>query len=275
MSPRSRESQVGATAARLSRRDKNRQRGGIISKLISLISFVLFLVLLYFLRHPILRAMGDFWIVPDPPSQADAIIVLADDNYSADRATKAAELYREHYAPLIVASGHMLRPYFGIGDLMKRDLTERGVPASAIIAYPHQGDDTLEEARLLRSLIVQRGWSRLLIVTSNYHTRRARYIWRRTLPSGVNFWMAAAPDQDYDPDRWWETRIGVKTFAHELAGMPVAMWELRHATANDSGVVIAPSLILKELVAYSARRTRNLYFRTIYNLTGFILYSAL
>jgi uncharacterized SAM-binding protein YcdF (DUF218 family) len=252
MSPRSSEAQARAAVAKAPRR-KNRQRGGIISKLISLISFVLFLVLLYFFRHPILRTMGDFWIVPDPPSQADAIIVLADDNYSADRATKAAELYREHYAPLIVASGHMLRSYFGVGDLMKRDLTERGVPASAIVVFPNQADDTLEEAKSLRSLIVQRGWSRLLIVTSNYHTRRARYIWRRTLPSGVNFWMAAAPDQDYDPDHWWETRIGVKTFAHELVGMPVAMWELRHATANDSGAMLAPGVLVKKLVADSAR----------------------
>jgi uncharacterized SAM-binding protein YcdF (DUF218 family) len=253
MSPRSSEAQARAAVAKPPRRSRNRQRGGIISKLISLISFVLFLVLLYFFRHPILRTMGDFWIVPDPPSQADAIIVLADDNYSADRATKAAELYREHYAPLIVASGHMLRSYFGVGDLMKRDLTERGVPASAIVVFPNQADDTLEEAKSLRSLIVQRGWSRLLIVTSNYHTRRARYIWRRTLPSGVNFWMAAAPDQDYDPDHWWETRIGVKTFAHELVGMPVAMWELRHATANDSGAMLAPGVLVKKLVADSAR----------------------
>lgn len=275
MNPRSSEPHARASVVSPPRRSKNRQRGGIISKLISLISFVLFLAMLYFLRHPMLRAMGDFWVVADAPSQVDAIIVLADDNYPADRATKAAELYREHYAPLIVASGHMLRPYFGIGDLMRRDLTERGVPASAIIVDPHQGTDTLEEAQVLRRLVVERGWSRLLIVTSNYHTRRARYIWRRTLPSGVNFWMAAAPDQDYDPDHWWETRSGVKTFAHELAGMPVAMWELRHATANDSGTMLAPLLTLKKLVAESARPARNLYLRTIYNLTAFILYSAL
>jgi uncharacterized SAM-binding protein YcdF (DUF218 family) len=275
MSRRLSSKEAASELRRGGRRARNSQRGGIISKLISLISFILFLVLLYFLRHPILRTMGDFWIVADPPSQADAIVVLADDNYSADRAAKAADLYREHYAPLVVASGHMLRPYFGIGELMKRDLTDRGVPATAIIVYPHQGADTLEEARVLRSLIVQRGWSRLLIVTSNYHTRRARYIWRRTLPSGVNFWMAAAPDRDYDPDHWWETRGGVKTFAHELLGMPVAMWELRHASANDSGAELAPAFLVKKLVADSARAARNLYQRTIYNLTAFILYSAL
>lgn len=226
---------------------RNRQRGGIISKLISLISFILFLALLYLLRHPILRTMGDFWVVNDPPSQADAIVILADDNFTGDRAAKAAELYRDHEAPVIVVSGHMLRPYFGVGDLIQRDLQGHGVSGSAVTIMPHTAEDTLQEAQILRRLVVQKGWSRLIVVTSNYHTRRARYIWRRTMPSGVNFWMAAAPDHDYDPDHWWETRAGVKTYFHEFVGMFVAMWELRHASANDSGALLAPMIRLARL----------------------------
>lgn len=262
MSPRDRESEAALWRERIAekaprsrqrpknkKRGANRQHGGIISKLISLISFLLLLLLLYVLRHPILRTMGDFWVVSDPASQADAIIVLADDNYTGDRAAKAAEVYRAHEAPLIVVSGHMLRPYFGVGELMRKDLTDRGVPAGSVLIYPHNGGNTREEALALRSLVVQRGWSRLIIVTSNYHTRRARYIWRRVLPSGVNFWMASAPDHEYDPDHWWESRIGIKTFAYEMVGMCVAIWELRHATANDSGAFIGLAKQLGALVA--------------------------
>ena len=67
----------------------------------------------------------------------------------------------------------------------------------------------------------------MVIVTSNYHTRRARYIFRRCFPAGIAVSVASARDGDFDPERWWEKRKSVKLFMRELAGMVEAMWELR------------------------------------------------
>ncbi|MGH9594149.1 MAG: YdcF family protein, partial [Bryobacteraceae bacterium] len=124
-----------------------------------------------------------------------------------------------------------------------RDLTDRGVPASSIVLFRHRADNTLEEAQALRSLVVDRRWRRLIVVTSNYHTRRARYIFSRVMPSDVEVEMAAAPDPAFVPDHWWETRIGLKTFSRELAGMCIAMWELR-AGSEAKGSLLGVRLIL-------------------------------
>ena len=72
------------------------------------------------------------WVVEDPLGSRDAIIVLSDDNFYADRAAHAADLYRHGWAPLVVASGRKLRPYAGVAELMQHDLIERGVPKDKI-----------------------------------------------------------------------------------------------------------------------------------------------
>ena len=93
---------------------KEGERGGIITNLIVLLFFVIFCAVLYLARHPILRFAAEFWIIEDPIDKADAIIVLSDDNFYADRATRAAELLREGKAPVVAASGRRLRPSAGL-----------------------------------------------------------------------------------------------------------------------------------------------------------------
>jgi uncharacterized SAM-binding protein YcdF (DUF218 family) len=209
------------------------ERGGMITRLIFLLFIAAFLIVLYLARHPLLRFAANEWIVEDVPAHCDAMIVLSDDDYAADRANRAAQLYRSQAAPIVVASGRMLRPYAGIGELMQHDLVERGVPQTAIIVFKHTAENTREEAEAVRSLVQDRGWKRLLVVTSNYHTRRARYIFSRVLPA-AQVYVASAPDTGFDPNNWWEHRYGVKMFFYELTGMCVSMWELRHAPSPAS-----------------------------------------
>jgi len=211
------------------------ERGGIIFRLFFLLVLLALLGLVYLLRHPLLRAAGEYLVVDETPQPSDAILLLSDDNFSADRATRAAELYHGHWAPRIVASGRRLRPYAGIAELMQRDLAERGVPADAVIRFPQSGDNTREEAQALRGLVIERGWHRVLVVTSNCHTRRARYVFRRVFPPTVEMRMISARDSGYDPDHWWESRRGTKLFFLETIGFVVAVWELRQAEAPPDG----------------------------------------
>src|SRR5574337_557732 len=214
------------------------QRGGIFFKLIVLLLLAGLLGLVYLLRHPLLRAVGAFWVVDEPLQTSDAAILLSDDNYPADRASRAAELYRGGWAPRVIASGRQLRRYAGIAELMQRDLAERGVPADAVIHYPHvAADSTREEAQGLRQLVVERGWRRVLVVTSNYHTRRTRYIYRRVFPATVEVRVVAARDSNFDPQHWWESRRGLKLFFYETVGLCLAIWELRHAEARPTGTL--------------------------------------
>lgn len=211
------------------------QRGGIFFRLLFLTFFLVLLFLVYLVRHPLMRTAGDFWTVDESPVAADAIVILGDDNYSGDRATRAAELLKAGWAPRIVASGRYLRPYASIAELEQHDLTDRGVPPSAVVPLAHRADDTREEALAISQLISSRGWKRIIVVTSNFHTRRSRYICERAFPAGTVLRVVAARDSDFDPGSWWRTRSGIKIFTHELVGMVVAIWEMRHDDRRTSG----------------------------------------
>ena len=209
-----------------------RQRGGILFRLMVLLMLALLLAAVYLARHPLLRLAGGWWEVEDRLERADAILVLGDDNFAGERASRSAELHRAGWAPLIVASGRLLRSYAGVAELMGRDLEAGGVPPAAILRFPHRAGNTREEAQALGELAAGRGWRRVLLVTSNYHTRRARYIFRRVFPPQVTILMVSVRDADFDPDSWWESRQGRKLFLLETAGYLAAAWELWR---DDSG----------------------------------------
>jgi len=230
---------------------KQIQRGWIVTKLIFLLGFLVFFVFVYLVRRPVLRFAGEEWVVEDPLEKADALIVLSGDNFYGDRATRAAELFREGKAPLVVASGKRLRPNAGVGELMEHDLVERGVPKDRVLRFVHDADNTKEEAQALAKLAKTKKWRKVIVVTSNYHARRARYIFRQVFPQGVETRVASARDGDFDPERWWEKRKSTKEFARELVGMLVAMWELHggsEKSATAQGIVGLRGLTPLQLV---------------------------
>jgi len=208
---------------RLQRRHS--QQGGVIGTLIALLFLAALCFLIYLARHPIMRYAAESWVVDAPATHADAILLLGDDNFYADRATRAAELIRQNIAPLVVASGRRLRPNAAITDLMQHDLLERGVPKEKILVFPHDADSTAEEAAALARFSSEHHFRSIILVTSNYHTRRALYIFEKSFPSSISVSAAAARDGDFDPDRWWEKRKSERLFFHELQGMLVAFWD--------------------------------------------------
>ena len=229
---------------------RTRELGRIILNLLILLFFLLFCFVLYLVRRPILRFMAESWIIEDPLDKADALIVLGDDNFYADRATRSVQLFREGKAPVIVASGRRLRPNAAVAELIEHDLVERGVPRDKIVRFTHDGDSTLEEAEALARLVKERKWRSVIVVTSNYHTRRTRYIFRHVFPQGMQVRVASARDGDFDPEHWWEKRKSIKELTREFAGMVVALWELqgRSETSETSQSVVELRALNPQLV---------------------------
>lgn len=201
------------------------QRGGILRRVLAALFVLVTLLSLWLLRAPILRSAAQTLIVEDELQPADAIVVLGDDNYAGDRAGRAAELFLARWAPVVVASGRYLRPSASLADLMAQDLAARNVPASAIVPLRHRADSTRAEAAAIAELARERRWRRLIIVTSSYHTRRSRFIFRSVLPADLQARVTPAVDSDFDPQAWWQAREGRKTFARESLAWMLALWE--------------------------------------------------
>ena len=203
------------------------ERGGAILKVILLIFLLVIGLILYLARGPILRGVASAWIVDDPPEKAQAILVLGGDSRAGDRVRHAVSLYKAGWAPRIVLSGASIRTYFNETELMAREARELGVPAEHLILAPTGATSTLEEAVRLRPVLAERNFRNLLVVTSNFHTRRARQIFVGVYrPRGTIVRVSAAPDQGFDPAAWWQSREGRKLLFLEVLKWTYTWWEL-------------------------------------------------
>ncbi len=210
------------------------ERGGLIGRLAGLLILAAAALLLFLFRFSILRAAGGWLVVSDPLEPSNAIIMLSGDDPAGDRAAGAAALYKAGWAPIVVASGAEIRPYLSEADLEKRDLMADGVPSSAVLPLRQDGLYTLQEARDLLPLCQQEHWTRVIVVTSNYHTRRARYIFRHVFPPSITVRVTPAPDGGFAPGDWWQSRAGMIIFGRETAALCIAFWQLHissHAKA--------------------------------------------
>ena len=87
-------------------------------------------------------------------------------------------------------------------------------------------DSTTEESEALANCINQRGWRSVVIVTSDYHTRRAGIIWKRLVRQqrlSFEVWIHGVPDPEFHVRGWWQDRRSAKTWITE--GMKLA-WTL-------------------------------------------------
>jgi uncharacterized SAM-binding protein YcdF (DUF218 family) len=213
---------------------KKSERGGAISTLVGLLFLTALCAVIYFARHSIMRFAAESWIISEPATKADAIVIMSDDNFYADRATEAARLFRQGFAPIVVASGRRLRPSGDMSELSEHDLIERGVPKEKIVRFPNDADGTSDQVRLIGKFATDHNLKKLIVVTSNFQTRRTRYIFEKTAPPGVEVSVASAQDGDFNPELWWEKRKSVKGFLSEIVGLADAMWQLRGARPSGA-----------------------------------------
>ncbi|HET9306909.1 MAG TPA: ElyC/SanA/YdcF family protein [Candidatus Sulfotelmatobacter sp.] len=77
-------------------------------------------------------------------------------------------------------------------------------------------DSTRQEAYAVNACIQQRHWNMVAIVTSEYHTRRAGFLWRRAVRhSATQVWIDAVAEPDFQR-QWWRGRRSAKIFTMEF-----------------------------------------------------------
>src|SRR5262249_45440745 len=163
---------------------------------------------------------GRLLVVADPlPAHADAIVNLA--GSIPDRVLEVADLYRAGVAPRVVVTRERIAP----GDLALRAhggrlpepyqmtfdaLARLGVPPEATILLRRRTYSTESEARTIARWACSAGIRRLIVVTSPYHTRRARLILRQTLGPGIALTIRPSQAGAFSPERWWRVRRDAK-----------------------------------------------------------------
>ena len=168
-----------------------------------LLSFLVFLFVVV-----ALASRAAHFLMIDTPEKSDAIVVLAGE--TSLRPARALELLRQGIAPHVFLNAETRDMIY---DQRLIDIAQNYVntlnETARVSVCPVFGFSTLAEAddsdRCLRSLNAHR----VLIVTSDFHTRRALMIFRHRLPA-YQFSVAAARGPGSFGDAWWTNREWAK-----------------------------------------------------------------
>jgi uncharacterized SAM-binding protein YcdF (DUF218 family) len=197
---------------------KHLQRNILVASAVLL----LLAVLVYALRAQILTGIADLLVVNDPLQPVDMIFVLNGD-YNT-RPFRASELYEQGLAPIIVIARSEMLPAEKLGlapnetDISIGVMEQLGVPPEKIVVLPVEGGttSTFDEAIALRQYIESHNIQSLILLTSAFHTRRAKWIFDRELAGlPVALEVAAVPSYGFDESNWWQSEDGLITLNNE------------------------------------------------------------
>jgi uncharacterized SAM-binding protein YcdF (DUF218 family) len=160
-------------------------------------------------RATLLQAIGDFLVVNDPLTPADAVITISGNG--PERVTTSVDLLREGYGRWLLVSGG---PY-ALGPrrtrrnsawVMRDQAIAAGVPSQQILMDDRAGS-TYENAAGAARLMREHGLHTAIVVTSPYHARRAGVVFSRVFRAeGLAVRVRSAGDSFFGVHQWWTRR---------------------------------------------------------------------
>jgi uncharacterized SAM-binding protein YcdF (DUF218 family) len=175
-----------------------------------------------------LEAPGTWLVVQDPLQRARAAVVFG--GAVPFRAMEAAALYQQGWArevwlsPGRISDEDTALARLGIkstsdADYNRQVLQRLKVPANAIRVIDGPVTNTADEVRLIARALEAAGADRAILVTSKYHTRRVRMLWRTLIGTRPEALVRAAAEDPFEPDRWWRISDDAMAVSREWFGL--------------------------------------------------------
>jgi hypothetical protein len=172
----------------------------------------LVLLLLAGLSAGLAAKAGEFLLV-DAPRPSDVILVLAGE--TDRRPERALQLMAQGFGRRVVLDVPTNSKIYEFTEIQLAQSYIQKLPQGESVSIcPIDGLSTKDESKDAEKCLAREGGKSVLIVTSDFHTRRALSVFRREVP-GHEYSAAAARDGEQFGVRWWIHRQWAKTFVDE------------------------------------------------------------
>jgi uncharacterized SAM-binding protein YcdF (DUF218 family) len=213
-----------------------------------------------------LYASGGWWLpgvghwldVGESPRVSDYCLVLSGDFES--RPFVAAALYRKGFIRhkiwlTHIASTERVSPTRLDSDAAaRRILTTVGVPDDRIVVLDGVCVSTFDEAQSLERMLTTHPDATVAVVTSDYHTRRSRWVFRHVLGDRADHLQFISVPTDYfNAENWWKVEEGFATYSKEILKLP--FYYIRYGSGLI-GIVVASLIIIAVWAGRRIRRSR-------------------
>lgn len=161
------------------------------------------------------------WVVCDwsllvrdtPGVRSRWALTLAGEGSEADRIQTGLALLAQSRADSLALSGTPIVGTLHTSTLLLSTVAPANETRRRLIELRHNSHSTAEEAQALIPVLHSLGADTVLLVTSNFHTRRAAAIFNHIAPKGMVFLPVSAPNQAFA--HGWSDREGAKLWVLE------------------------------------------------------------
>jgi uncharacterized SAM-binding protein YcdF (DUF218 family) len=177
----------------------------------------------------ILKDAGGALVVHQPIERPDTIVMLA--SHEWERLPAAAAQARQHPDAVVILTVPRQPTYWNCFRCGERIdwLAREGVERRRIVEL-HGSGNTYGEARVTATYMANTRRSRLLVVTSPYHTRRSLAVFRSVLKgTGVQLGVVGASGSNATPRRWWAYDVDRDYVAYEWTA--IVWYAVRYAVS--------------------------------------------
>lgn len=183
---------------------------------------VVMVALLILARVPILLGIGRFLIIQDELRSADLIHVLGGE---VDRIDYAVQLYKAGVGrKLFFTGGRIEIPLVDTtySRLAQQYAIAKGVRSEDVLPHESRATSTYEEALELKAFLESGVQVKsVIIVSSPYHMRRARWTFTKVLGDRVTFQFAPVPfEMSRHKQRWWMDEWSLNLVLTEYLKIP-------------------------------------------------------
>ena len=189
------------------------------------VTFVAAAGLAYLFVPELLVWSGTLLIAEAEPFPADAIVILG--GGGPDRPREAADLFNDGLAPrVLITTEEAPDNYRELAELgielvlpyenYLRVLNGFGVAEEDIVRIEDSSSESMDELLGVRRFAADRDWRRLIVVTSNYHSRRALLITDFVFDAEWQIAVIGSRYSEFRPNGWWREVRHVRTFLIEF-----------------------------------------------------------
>jgi hypothetical protein len=206
-----------------------RQRRAAI--LVVLVSVVAAIVAVPSVREPVLRAAGWALVVNEPLMATDVIVISADSEGAG--ALQAADLVKSGIAARVAVFTdpprredlEFIRRGLQYEDGAARQIRQlRWLGVTDVVQIPIPESGTEAEGQVLPLWCDQHQLRSLVFLAARDHSRRTRRILNRIMSGHqTRVSVQSASYSNFDPDRWWESRGGIRT---EIVELQKLVWDV-------------------------------------------------
>ncbi len=193
---------------------------------------------IYLFGEKALCTLGEFIVHDEKVTPSDVVVVLNTGPEYFPRLIEAADIYRKGLTDQVVINGNrksdVLRrleekgferccPWY---EDSLRILSMFGVPRKKVISLSvEDAYDTTTEAAAVGKELIRRGFRRIIITTSKYHTRRAHFIWTKMFGDKLSLSTVAAKKDPFNPRGWWKEGRQIRWVMAEYGAWIFYWWK--------------------------------------------------